>query len=44
MMGKVENIEGIITTTKNNNESSRLKFEISDGRLVSFSTLNFLEI
>lgn len=34
MVGKVENLEPIITTTKNNQEKKMLKFEISDGRFV----------
>ncbi|KAK1359342.1 hypothetical protein POM88_043816 [Heracleum sosnowskyi] len=32
MVGKVENIQDGITTTKNNNETTRMKFEITDGR------------
>ncbi|KAK1352146.1 hypothetical protein POM88_053650 [Heracleum sosnowskyi] len=32
MVGKVENVQEIIKTKKNNHETSRLKFEISDGR------------
>ncbi|KAK1380987.1 hypothetical protein POM88_027731 [Heracleum sosnowskyi] len=32
MVGKVENLQEIIRTTKNNQETIRLKFDLSDGR------------
>lgn len=33
MVGKVENVEELIKSNKNNEEKSRFKFDISDGRL-----------
>lgn len=41
MVGKVENNQGTIQKNKNNQETTRLKFEISDDRFVNISQIQF---